>query len=201
MKPIGHARRRYIEMVILRIPDENVLIEEHDKIQDYLANIGIEHERWKPTVNVAPDASPEQIITVYEKQINELKKRGGYTTADVIDVNQDTPGLDAMLAKFNIEHSHSEDEVRFIVSGRGLFHIHPEQGPVVTIEVGQGDLIRVPRGTHHWFDLCGDRHICAIRLFQNSSGWTPIYTKSKIDQRYEPVCWGPTYLPPKTRTK
>jgi cupin superfamily acireductone dioxygenase involved in methionine salvage len=26
-------------------------------------------------------------------------------TADVIDVNQDTPGLDAMLAKFNIEHA------------------------------------------------------------------------------------------------
>jgi 1,2-dihydroxy-3-keto-5-methylthiopentene dioxygenase len=201
MKPIGRARRRNIEMVILRIPDENVLIEEHDKIQDYLANIGIEHERWKPTVNVAPDASPEQIITVYEKQINELKKRGGYTTADVIDVNQDTPGLDAMLAKFNIEHSHSEDEVRFIVSGRGLFHIHPEQGPVVTIEVEQGDLIRVPRGTLHWFDLCGDRHICAIRLFQNSSGWTPIYTNSKIDKRYEPVCLGPTYLPPKARTK
>jgi len=106
-----------------------------------------------------------------------------------------------MLAKFNIEHSHNEDEVRYIVSGRGIFHIHPDKGPVVTIEVEQGDLIRVPHGTLHWFDLCGDRHIRAIRLFQNSSGWTPNYTNSKIDQRYEPVCWGPYYIPPNTQTK
>ena len=88
-------------------------------------------------------------------------------TADVIDVFPDTPNLDAMLTKFSSEHWHDEDEVRFIVEGRGLFHIHPTDGPVFAIEVEAGDLIRVPRGTHHWFDLCGDRRIRAIRLFQD----------------------------------
>ena len=33
-----------------------------------------------------------------------------------------------MLAKFSTEHWHDEDEVRFIVRGRGLFHIHPREG-------------------------------------------------------------------------
>ena len=33
--------------------------------------------------------------------------------------------------------------------GRGIFHIHPEGGDVVAIEVEEGDLIRVPRGTKH----------------------------------------------------
>jgi len=188
-------------MVILRIPDENVLLEEHDKIRSYLSNIGIDYEHWEPVPAISPDLPPEQILTIYEKQINELKKRGGYITSYVIDVNPNTPDLDAMLAKFNIKHSHNEDEVRYIVSGRGLFHIHPDNGPIVTIEVEQGDLIRVPRGTLHWFDLCGDRHIRAIRLFQSSSGWTPFYTNSKIDQRYEPVCWGPTYIPLHSPTK
>ena len=188
-------------MVILRIPDENVLLEEHDKIRSYLSNIGIDYEHWEPVPAISPDLPPEQILTIYEKQIDELKKRGGYITADIIDVNPNTPGLDAMLAKFNVEHSHNEDEVRYIVSGRGLFHIHPDNGPIVTIEVEQGDLIRVPRCTLHWFDLCGDRHIRAIRLFQSSSGWTPFYTNSKIDQRYEPVCWGPNYIPLHSPTK
>jgi len=32
-----------------------------------------------------------------------------------------------MLAKFNIEHTHDEDEVRYIIAGRGLFHIHPQR--------------------------------------------------------------------------
>ena len=43
----------------------------------------------------------------------------------MIDVRPETPNLDVMLAKFNREHWHDEDEVRFIIEGRGLFHIHP----------------------------------------------------------------------------
>ena len=37
-------------------------------------------------------------------------------TADVIDVNPDTPGLDVMLAKFNIEHRHDEDEANTLLT-------------------------------------------------------------------------------------
>ena len=185
-------------MAILHIPDENRSLKEHDEIRGFLAGIGIDYERWEPVADVPPDASAEQILSAYTKQINQLKSRGSYVTADVIDVNRDTPGLDAMLAKFNIEHRHDEDEVRYIIDGKGLFHIHPHHGPVVAVEVEAGDLIRVPRGTLHWFNLCGDRRIRAIRLFQNVSGWTPHYTHSAIDRKYEPVCWGPWYIPPQT---
>ena len=188
-------------MAILSIPDENRLLQEYDKIRDFLAGIGIDYERWESVAGVPPDASAEQILSAYAKQINELKSRGGYVTADVIDVNRDTPGLDALLAKFNIEHRHDEDEVRYIISGRGLFHVHPQLGPVVAIEVEAGDLIRIPRGTLHWFDLCGDRRIRAIRLFQDVSGWIPHYTHSAIDRNYEPVCWGPRYIPPQAAAK
>ena len=55
-----------------------------------------------------------------------MKRRGGYVTADVIDVNPETPNLEAMLARFDKEHTHSEDEVRFILAGRGIFFLHLE---------------------------------------------------------------------------
>jgi 1,2-dihydroxy-3-keto-5-methylthiopentene dioxygenase len=185
-------------MAILRIPDENRTLQEHDEIRHFLAGIGIDYERWEPIADVPPNASAEQILSAYAKQINQLKSHGGYETADIIDVNHDTPGLDAMLAKFNIEHYHDEDEVRYIIDGRGVFHIHPQQqqGSIVEIEVEAGDLIRVPRDTLHWFNLCSDRQIRAIRLFKDISGWTPHYTHSAIDRKYEPVCWGPWYIPP-----
>ena len=105
-----------------------------------------------------------------------------------------------MLAKFDREHWHDEDEVRFVIHGRGLFHIHPRQNPVVAIEVEAGDLIRVPRGTHHWFNLCGEREIRAIRLFQDPAGWTPQYTDSGVDEGFEPVCLGPQYIPSRMNT-
>ena len=62
-------------------------------------------------------------------------------------------------------------------------------GPVIAIEVEAGDLIRVPQGTWHWFNLCADRCIRAIRLFQDMAGWTPIYTESGVDQGFLPVCF------------
>jgi 1,2-dihydroxy-3-keto-5-methylthiopentene dioxygenase len=96
-----------------------------------------------------------------------------------------------MLARFSREHWHDEDEVRFIIAGRGLFHIHGRDGRVFAVEVGPGDLIRVPRGTWHWFDLCAERRIRAIRLFQDPSGWTPRYTESGVDAGFQPVCFGP----------
>ena len=183
-------------MALLKIPDQKRTLRHAAEITSYLAGLGINYERWQPRVPVAPNASAQEILEAYAPQINELKARGGYVTADVIDVNPQTPGLDAMLAKFNIEHWHDEDEIRFIISGRGVFHVHPKQGPVIAIEVEAGDLIRVPLGTHHWFDLCSDRRIRAIRLFQDPSGWTPHYTGSGVDRGYEPVCFGPTYIAP-----
>jgi 1,2-dihydroxy-3-keto-5-methylthiopentene dioxygenase len=190
-----------IAVAVLRIPDEKCSLRELHEVRDYLAGIGIDYERWDSPADLPEDASPDQVLSAYREQVEKLKQQGGYVTADVIDVNADTPGLDAMLAKFNVEHTHDEDEVRYIIAGRGLFHIHPAQGPIVAIEVEAGDLIRVPRGTLHWFDLCGDRRIRAIRLFQDKTGWTPHYTSSGVDRNYEPVCWGPRYIPPQTAAK
>jgi 1,2-dihydroxy-3-keto-5-methylthiopentene dioxygenase len=112
-----------------------------------------------------------------------------------VDVSAGTPGLADMLARFNREHWHNEDEVRFIVEGRGVFHIHREGRAIAAVEVEPGDMIRVPAGTWHWFDLCADRRIRAIRLFQDASGWTPNYTGSGVDQGYQPLCLGGAYFP------
>jgi 1,2-dihydroxy-3-keto-5-methylthiopentene dioxygenase len=183
-------------MGIIRIPEEGRTIADTAEMSAFLAQYGIEYERWAPASNLGADVSAQVLLDGYASKIDELKARGGYVTADLIDVKPDTPGLDAMLAKFNSEHWHDEDEVRMIVEGRGLFHIHPPNAAVFAIEVEAGDLIRVPKGTHHWFDLCGDRRIRAIRLFQDISGWTPHYTNSGVDRGFQPVCFGPAYFPP-----
>ena len=149
---------------------------------------------WEPSQPLGPNATQEEILDAYSAEIDKLKASGGYVTADVINVNPQTPNLDAMLAKFSREHWHDEDEVRFIVQGRGLFHVNPKTSPVVGIEVEPGDLIRVPRGTLHWFDLCSDKQIRCIRLFQDPGGWTPLYTDSGVDERFEPVCFGRCFV-------
>ena len=153
-------------MATMRIPAEQRTLTDQDEVTAYLATLGIDYERWPLAQRAAANAPPDAVLAAYAPEIEKLKAQGGYVTADVIDVTPATPNLETMLAKFSTEHWHDEDEVRFIVRGRGQFHIHPKDGaPVIAIEVAAGDLIRVPRGTWHWFDLCADRDIRAIRLF------------------------------------
>jgi 1,2-dihydroxy-3-keto-5-methylthiopentene dioxygenase len=180
-------------MALVKIAEENRTIEGTADVKEYLASAGIDYHAV-PLAVLPDDAPAADVLEQYAQTIDDLKAVGGYTTADVIDVRPETPGLDAMLARFNSEHWHDEDEVRLILEGRGLFHIHPPKGPVFAIEVQAGDLIRVPKGTHHWFDLCGERRIRAIRLFQNPAGWTPHYTGSGVDAGFQPVCFGPAYF-------
>lgn len=181
-------------MAIVDVPTKKVRLNEVELIASYLNGIGIDYERWENLKQIPEDATDQGILDGYADEIEVLKQKGGYVTADVINIVPTTEGLDAMLNKFNREHWHDEDEVRFIVKGHGLFHIAPEGGDVVSIEMEAGDMIRVPRETRHWFNLCGDRTVRAVRLFQDVSGWTPHYTDSGVDQSYQPVCFGVDYV-------
>jgi len=185
-------------MAVLRFPETDKKIEDEQEIRATLGSVGIDYERWSLD-RVPANCSAEDVLSAYAAEIDEMKRRGGYVTADVIDVKPETPGLDGMLAKFDKEHTHSEDEVRFILAGRGIFFLHLG-GKVYSVEVGPGDMLRVPRGTTHWFTLCEDRRIRAIRWFQDTSGWTPHYTDSGVDKNFEPLCFGPVYLGPSVAT-
>jgi 1,2-dihydroxy-3-keto-5-methylthiopentene dioxygenase len=198
-------------MAVVSIPAEGRTVHDEIGIQAELAPLGVSYERWDLS-RVPEDASADAVLAAYAAEIDEMKRVGGYTTADVIDVTAETPGLEVMLAKFDREHTHSEDEVRFILAGRGIFFLRQKPecesvsakdqstdalgdvGKVISVEVGPGDLLRVPTGTTHWFTLCEDRRIRAIRWFQDTTGWAPHYTESGIDRGFQPLCFGPAYM-------
>ncbi len=185
-------------MATIHIADQNQTITGYAAVKEYLAGIHIDYEIWKPATHLESTATSADILKAFGKEIDLLKQQGGYVTADVIDLHPHTANLEGMLMRFRNEHWHDEDEVRFIVEGRGVFHIHPQGGPVIALEVAEGDLARIPAGTWHWFDLCKDRRIHAIRLFQDPAGWTPHYTQSGVDRGYQPLCLGPAFIAPQT---
>ena len=179
-------------MAVLRFPETGAMFEDEASIRSELAHMGIDYERWELDC-VAGDATADAVLEAYADEIDEMKRSGGYVTADVIDVMPETPGLEAMLARFDKEHTHSEDEVRFILAGKGIFFLHIA-GRVASVEVHPGDMLRVPKGTTHWFTLCEDKRIRAIRWFQETTGWSPAYTDSGVDRGYQPLCFGPAYV-------
>ena len=104
-----------------------------------------------------------------------VKREHGYVDEDFVELGPDTPNLDAICAKFDKEHFHTEDEVRFVVAGEGIFDVRDANDEWVRIEVSAGDMIVIPANTHHRFLLTDTRQIRCMRLFANHDGWAPMY--------------------------
>ena len=147
------------------------------EIASELGAIGVRFEQW-PTRDAGGDA-----LTAYAPEIERLKTENGYQSVDVISLAPDHPERDALRGKFLSEHTHGEDEVRFFVEGEGLFTLHT-QGKVFNILCTRGDLISVPAGTKHWFDMGPSPRFTAIRLFINPDGWIANFTGDDIAARF-----------------
>jgi len=150
-----------------------------------LAPINVRFERWE----VAPlpaGASAEAVLEAYRPQLDAFMAGSGAGTADVIKLSPDHPQKDAMRQKFLSEHTHTEDEVRFFHEGSGNFIIHAD-GKVFDAHCTRGDLISVPANAKHWFDAGMEPSFTVLRVFTDTSGWTPHYTGTDISERFPAV--------------
>jgi 1,2-dihydroxy-3-keto-5-methylthiopentene dioxygenase len=111
----------------------------------------------------------------YRAPLDALKAERGYVAEDVVALAPETPNLDAICAKFVDEHTHDEDEVRFVLEGEGIFDIRSHDDRWMRVTVEPGDLIVVPKDRNHRFMLTERKAIRCVRLFKDASGWVPHY--------------------------
>ena len=115
-----------------------------------------------------------------EAEIARIKSSRGYVDQDEISLSKETPNLDAICAKFDKEHFHTLDEVRFVVDGEGIFDVRDSSDQWVRIEVDAGDLIIIPANKFHRFYLTSAKTIRCVRLFLYNEGWAPLYRQAEV---------------------
>lgn len=155
--------------------------EDVGEIQSELDARGVRFEQW--ATRPMPDAAaPEEILEAYAEEVQKLKAESGFQAADVISLSPGNPQKEALRQKFLDEHRHSEDEVRFFVRGQGLFYLHIGE-EILAVLCQKNDLISVPDGTPHWFDMGPEPSFTCIRLFTNTEGWVANFTGNDIASR------------------
>lgn len=179
-------------MAILELEDGTRYSDLQD-ISSELAPLNIELNRWAVGENqqlrqlLAQDSlnekEKEQILKSLDGYFEQLQQTAGYQTRDLIVLHPGLPNLDALLTKFDKIHTHSEDEVRYIVDGEGIFGFVRPDGTQLELTVQPQEYINVPAGTQHWFYLTPARRIKAVRYFTGTEGWTPEYTNTEIRTR------------------
>ena len=140
-------------------------------------------ERWPTPAALPADADSEAVLAAYRGDVGRIMKASGFQSVDVIALGPDHPQREALRAKFLEEHTHAELEIRFFVDGGGQFNLHIEDR-VYEVRCEQGDLISVPAGTPHWFDMGPRPHFKAIRFFTSPEGWVAKFTGDDIAQKF-----------------
>ena len=161
----------------------NKVLTHLEDIASTLAEQGVRFDRWQAAAKIQSGASQEEVIAAYQEQIDKLMTERGYITVDVVSLNSDHPQKAELRAKFLDEHRHGEDEVRFFVAGRGLFTLHIGDY-VYAVLCEKNDLISVPAGTKHWFDMGENPHFVVIRLFNNPEGLVANFSGDDIASRF-----------------
>ncbi|MFC1747434.1 acireductone dioxygenase [Pseudomonadota bacterium] len=163
----------------------NVLntVSDHDQIASELNAIGVRFERWQTGAVLTDSSSQEEIIAAYRSSIDALMNEYGFQSVDVIALGPDHPEREMLRKKFLDEHIHSDFEVRFFVDGKGLFYIHADE-QVFGVMCEKGDLISVPAGAKHWFDMGEAPCFKCVRLFTTPEGWVADYTGNTIAKSF-----------------
>ena len=173
-------------MAKIRLHETNERLEVLEEVVKFLDENEVIYEKWN--IDKLPgnlqenfaltDEDKVQILEVFSDEITDISERRGYKASDVISLSDSTPNLEQLLKNFQQEHHHTDDEVRFIVSGHGIFVIQGTDGSFFDVELEPGDLISVPENVRHYFTLMEDRKVVAVRIFVTTEGWVPIYEEN-----------------------
>ncbi|HEY4551869.1 MAG TPA: cupin domain-containing protein [Bacillaceae bacterium] len=175
-------------MAIIKIQGTDEIIEAQSEVEAYLEKQEVIYEHWdikKLPENLVEkydlsDEEKEEILQVFQSEIDAISERRGYKASDVISLSDSNPNLDELLKNFQREHHHTDDEVRFIVSGHGVFIIQGKDERFFEVHLNPGDLISVPPNVRHYFTLADDRKVVAVRIFVTPEGWVPVYEKESV---------------------
>ncbi|MFF2479461.1 acireductone dioxygenase [Paenibacillus sp. NPDC058071] len=167
-------------MAEIRIRNTNERISGEENVRQFLEGQGVLYEHWDTSKLpahlqekfVLSDEQKAEVLSSFDTEIRDLASRRGYKTWDLITLSDATPNLDELLKKFENVHTHTEDEVRAITAGRGIFIIKgDEELGYFDVELEAGDVISVPERYPHFFTLMDNRQIVAVRLFIETEGW------------------------------
>ncbi|WP_223066260.1 cupin domain-containing protein [Paenibacillus caui] len=167
-------------MAQIRIRNTNEWVTGEENVRNFLNKYEVIYEHWntdklpeelKENFSLT-DEQKQTILKTFDAEIQDLVARRGYRTWDVITLSEATPNIEELLAKFEKTHTHTEDEIRAIISGSGIFIIKGDDATgYFDIVLEAGDLISVPENTVHFFTLTDERKVVAVRLFIEENGW------------------------------
>lgn len=165
----------YVAVYAIATPDTpNKVLTHFDDIVSTLAEHAVRFARWQPAP-IEKGASDADMIAAYQPQIDAL----GYAAVDVLRAAGESAQNAQLRARLLDERRYSEDAVHFFIAGQGQFSLHLGDY-VYAVRCEKNDLLVIPAGVPHWFDIGENPHFVTLRLFNTAKGCEPQLTGDTI---------------------
>lgn len=165
----------YVAVYAIATPDTpNKVLTHFDDIVSTLAEHAVRFARWQPAP-IEKGASDADMIAAYQPQIDAL----GYAAVDVFRASSDPAQNAELRAQYLNERRYSEDAVHFFIAGQGQFNLHLGDY-VYAVRCEKNDLLVIPAGMPHWFDIGENPHCVTLGMFNTAKGCEPQLTGDTI---------------------
>jgi 1,2-dihydroxy-3-keto-5-methylthiopentene dioxygenase len=144
--------------------------------------LGFAVERW-PMLSLGKGDHSLDSAALYKDRIDRFHQQG-YQSWDVLHLKAIDPGYESARAKFRREHTHPEDECRFILAGIGIFYIR-RFDRVARLTCTPGTFIAIKPDVRHWFDAGPNPAFSVLRVYRNVDGWVADYTDDAIAATFD----------------
>lgn len=145
----------------------NKVLTHFEDIAATLAEQGIGFERWPHATRVEPGADEQEVLAACQVQLDPLMSERGHAALEVLSRKGGYADINSVLPE---EQRLEGDAALLLLAGRGLLCLHIDDY-VYGLVCERHELVSLPAGTAHWFDLGEQPNLVAIRLF--GTGTTP----------------------------
>ncbi|KAI5820562.1 Acireductone dioxygenase ARD family [Pyronema omphalodes] len=116
--------------------------------------------------------------------VNQLAESRDYKNRDEVNVSPQGMGevYEEKVKMFFKEHLHEDEEIRYILDGRGYFDVRDQNERWVRCALDKGDLIILPAGIWHRFTTDENNYVKAMRLFKDEPKWTPLNRVPELEE-------------------
>ncbi len=143
------------------------------------ALLGAKDILWEKVATMPPSIDDAQsAIELNQPCVDALSARFSCHHTDIVHVNQHTSRPRVLQ-----EHSHADGEIRLFIEGSATF-LFPFDTQIIALTMEAGELIFIPGGQKHGFDMGKAPFYTAIRFFKYASGWQAKYTGDVFVEHY-----------------